>query len=119
MAFGIFADTPIHHPVSPMPKPAGRKNIRPTKRRESGYPALHDHNFPYNIRRFSGRAKFKSRPSLSKSPSTKELCLNAVCIPAPAAGLRQTSSGLNENLPFVHPEQDDPFDCKDRDLLEE
>ena len=44
---------------------------------------------------------------------------DTVCITAPAAGLRQTSSGLNENLPFVHPEQDDPFDCKNRDLLEE
>jgi hypothetical protein len=30
IAFGIFANTPIQHPVSPMPKRAARKNIRPT-----------------------------------------------------------------------------------------
>ena len=34
-------------------------------------------------------------------------------------GLWQASSSLNENISFVHPEQDEPFDRKNRDLLEE
>lgn len=31
----------------------------------------------------------------------------------------QGFSSLKKNLPFVHPEQDEPFDRKDRDLLEQ
>ena len=114
----IFANTPVHRSASPVPKRAGRKNIRPTKRRKSGHPALHDHSFPYNIRGFSGRGEVQIK-ALAVKESIDKTTFPAVCIPAPAAGLRQTSSGLYENLPFVHPEQDDPFDCKNRDLLEE
>jgi hypothetical protein len=45
--------------------------------------------------------------------------LDSVRIPAPVMGVWRACSSLKENFSFVHPEQDDPFDRKNRDLLEE
>jgi hypothetical protein len=45
--------------------------------------------------------------------------LDSVRIPAPVMRVWRACSSLKENFSFVHPEQDDPFDRKNRDLLEE
>ena len=57
-----------------------------------------------------------SRPS---SYTKTHSLLDTVRIPRELTGLWQASSSLKEKFPFVHPEQDDPFEGKNRDLLEE
>jgi hypothetical protein len=45
--------------------------------------------------------------------------VDTVLIPSQFTGLWQAYSSFNEKFPFVHAEQDDPFDRKNRELLEE